>query len=98
MYIPYKKVINNSTQSNSTLQVQDYNYTVQDYINYELSNSFWKNMLTNNLGVVTIKFTEDLMIPDHIEYINKTVLNIKLLPTGSVDDKYYNFTWETIEY
>ena len=47
----------------------------------------------SNEGEITIYFSESLIIPPHIDYLNNTVLNVSLIPYDRFYMNYLNFTW-----
>lgn len=50
-------------------------------------------MTTSNEGVVTIYFSESLIIPSNFTSINGSALNVKILPFNKDNIKFLNFTW-----
>jgi hypothetical protein len=58
----------------------------------------WSKITANNEGVVTIYFSENLFVPPSINYINNTVVDLKIIPYDVEDIGFLNFDWNVIEF
>lgn len=56
---------------------------------------YWKSMTVDMKGLVSIKFSEPLNIPN-ITNMNSTVLDVTIIPSGS--SKYLQFVWNVTRF
>jgi len=52
----------------------------------------------SNLGLVTLQFSEDMLVPSNFTEIDSSVLEIKLLPGIENDEIHLGFTWEVVDF
>ncbi len=50
------------------------------------------------MGEVKIFFSEQMIKPSNISFIDSKILDVELLTSKAVDDKFLNFTWIVTEF